>query len=185
MIIETQVRLAEATTHQNLAKKPPGVHVLTDESSAARLFGQNGEPGEGAFGWLVHSQRAPDFQPPPPQPLEHWPFFYGELSSDNTREDVHLHVWAPELYKVEEGRLLVHTWDGSKWVTTALGPHEVAVVNPLTWHYVEWDESYGRGRACCVKAPHDPTVPGAKIVAPKVAPLTLNGNGHTSVASAV
>ena len=169
----------EDTTRRNGAKKSSPVHLLTAKSSTARLFG-----GTGAFGGLVHEQRDPDNQPPAPYPLEHWPFFFGELSSANTHEDVHLHVWAPELYGVAEGCLLLHTWDGSEWVTTALGPHDFATVEPLTWHYVEWDDTAGPGWGFCVRAPHDPSVPGAKIVAPTVAPPSLNGNGHASVASA-
>jgi hypothetical protein len=175
MFSKTIAEPSEATTRQNGVKKTLGVYVLTAMSVVARLFG-----GEGAFGWLVWFQKDLDNQPRPQNPQEHWPFFFGLLSSANKHESVHCHVWSTELYHVDEGRLFLHTWEESEWVLTILGPHDSAAIEPLVWHYVEWDETAGPAWGICVKAPHDPSVPGAKIVAPTILPSTQNGNGYTS-----
>src|SRR5690349_19710948 len=105
---ETQVRPSEALTENTLAPKSKAALLLTARLSTSMLCGE-----AGACGWLVYDQREP-YQPGP-GPLDRWPFFVGFLSSRNTRESVHVHVHAPELYGVMQGLLRLFIWDGDDW----------------------------------------------------------------------
>src|SRR5689334_7296537 len=104
MSTATQVRPPEALTETTLASKAKAVLHLTARLITTMLFGE-----AGAFGWLVYNQREP-YQPKAPESQDHWPFFLGFLSSQNTNESVHCHLRSPELYGVMQGLLLLHVW---------------------------------------------------------------------------